>query len=180
MDLPKLHDWLEENNPGNATPVYLAYFGTGSPDYYGIKYNALPFYPDWRLHIPFGYGPGLYVISATLYESVYTLTFGPWNTQFEQKYQLCLREMETYEKAETDPALHAQLLHLHPQKYWDDEFGWFERLRFARLTAWLRHHKPPLANVGYSILIWRLDLNDLQAALLGPPPEINDDPLAHE
>jgi hypothetical protein len=180
MDLPKLHDWLEENNPGNATPVYLAYFGTDSPDYYGIRYNALPFYPDWRPHIPFGYGPGLYVISATLYESVYTLTFGPWNTQFEQKYQLCLREMETYEKAETDPALHTQLLNLHPQKYWDDEFGWFERLRFARLTAWLRHHKPPLANVGYSILIWRLDLNDLQAALLGPPPEINDDPLAHE
>jgi hypothetical protein len=176
MDLPGLQHWLEKNNPGDTTPVYLAYFGTDSPDYYGIKYNALPFYPDWRPHIPFGYGPGLYVISATLYESVYTLTFGPWNTRFEQKYQLCLQEMEAYQAAEKNPALYAQLLKLHPQKYWDDEFGWFERLRFARLTAWLRHHKPtPDANVNYSILIWRLNLADLQAALLGPPPEINDD-----
>jgi hypothetical protein len=178
MDLPALHDWLKQNNPGNSPPVYLAYFGTDSPDYQGIKYNALPFYPDWRPHIPFGYGAGIYAISATLYESVYTLTFGPWNTRFEQKYQFTLKEMESYQESEHNPTLHAQLLRLHPQKYWDDEYGWFEMLRFARLTAWLRHHKPtPLANVNYSILVWQLTVPDLQAALFGPPPEINDDPI---
>jgi hypothetical protein len=178
MDLPGLKSWLEKNNPGNTTPLYLAYFGTSNPEYHGIKYNALPCYPDWRPHVPFGYGPGIYAISATLYESVYTLTFGPWNNNFEQKYQLCLQEMEAYQAGEKNPALHAQLLALHPQKYWDDEFGWFAHLRFARLTAWLRHHKPsPDANVGYSILIWHLSLEDLKSALLGPPPEINDDPV---
>jgi len=178
MDLPGLQHWLIQNNPGNITPVYFAYFGTDSPDYYGIKSNRLPCYPDWRDHVPFAYGPGLYVISATLYESVYTLTFGPWNNLYEQQYQRCLREMETYQAAEKDPELNAQLLKLHPQKYWDDEFGWFERLRFARLTAWLRHHKPtPDAMVGYSLLIWHLELPDLQSALLGPPPEIIDDPV---
>ena len=26
-------------------------------------------------------------------------------------------------------------------------------------------------------MIWRLNLADLQSALLGPPPEINDDPV---
>ncbi len=178
MDLPGLQHWLAQKNPGDVVPLYLAYFGTDSPGYYGIKCNALPWYPDWRPHIPFGYGPGFYAISATLYESVYTLTFGPWNTKFEQKYQLCLKEMAAYEQAEKNPALTEQLLQMHPQSYWDDEFGWFERLRFARLTAWLRHHKPdPDANVGYTILIWRLNLADLRAALLGPPPEINDDPV---
>jgi len=178
MDLPGLARWLEQKNPGNVIPVYLAYFGTDSPEYYGIQYNALPCYPDWRPHIPFGYGPGYYAISATLYESVYTLAFGPWNNQDEQQYQFCLREMETYQATEKDAALHAHLLALHPQQYWDDEFGLFTHLRFARLTAWLRHHKPtPDANVGYSILIWRLNLADLQSALLGPPPEINDDPV---
>jgi len=181
MDLPGLRQWLDKNNPGNTTPVYLAYFGTDSPEQYALKYQALPCYPDWRMHIPFGYGAGYYAISATLYESVYTVTFGPWNNQYEQKYQLCLKEMEAYETAGKNPALLAQLLALHPQKYWDEEFGWFFQLRFARLTAWLRHHKPePGANVGHSILIWRLSLDDLKSALLGPPPEINDDPLVQE
>jgi len=182
MDLPGLARWLKQNNPDQTIPVYLAYFGTDSPEYNALpKYNALPCYPDWRSHIAFGYGPGYYVISATLYESVYTLAFGPWNNEYEQKYQLCLRAMEAYEKTENDPALHAELLEQHPQKYWDEAFGLFAHLRFARLTAWLRHHKPtPDANVGYSLLIWRLGPDDLRSALLGPPPEIIDDPLKAE
>jgi hypothetical protein len=35
----------------------------------------------------------------------------------------------------------------------------------------------PDANVGYSLLIRRLSAADLQAALLGPAPEIDDEPL---
>jgi 4-amino-4-deoxy-L-arabinose transferase-like glycosyltransferase len=177
MNLPELKGWLDRNNPGQLNPVYLAYFGTDSPEYYGINSNRLPCYPDWRPHDVFGYGPGLYVISATLFESDYTLTFGPWSTKYEQDYQQYLHLMEVYEPALNDPVLHAQLLQIHPQEYWDDAFGIFEKLRFGRLCAWLRHNRPPDANVGYALLIWRLSAADLQAALLGPPPDIDDRPV---
>jgi len=178
MNLPRVKTWLDENNPDNREQVFLAYFGTGSPDYYGIKANRLPSYPDWRPYDAYAYSPGLYIFSATLYESVYTQTFGPWNSEYEQRYQFCLREMQTYEEAQKDPAAHAQLLQLHPQNYWDNEYGSFEKLRFGRLCAWLRHHRPtPDANIGYSIVVFHLQQAELQLALFGPPPEINDDPL---
>jgi hypothetical protein len=174
MNLPGLKKWLDANNTGPREPVFLSYFGTDSPEYYGINANRLPCYPDWRPHEVFGYAPGLYVISATLLESDYTVTFGPWCTKYEQLYQTTLRNMELYEPATRDPLVHAQLLKIHPQQYWDDNFTLFESLRFGRLCAWLRHHRPPDANVGYSLLIWRLNLLELKDALLGPPPEIDD------
>lgn len=178
MDLPGVKKWLDQNNPGQREPVFLAYFGTDSVEYQGIAANRLPCYPDWRPYETFGYAPGLYIISATLYESVYTATFGPWNTEYEQNYQSTLRNILAYEEARNDPRRLGELLKLHPQDFWDKEYGWFEKWRFGRLCAWLRHHRPtPNATVGHSILIWRLEGQELTDALLGPPAEIDDSPL---
>ncbi len=178
MDLPKVKQWLDKHDPDNREPVYLAYFGTDSPDYHGIVSFRLPGNPDWRPYDVFPYAPGFYVISATLYESVYTVTFGPWNSEFEDRYQYSLKNILAYEAARNDPAKLAELLRQHPQKFWDDEYGGLEKFRFGRLCAWLRHHRPvPDAAIGHSILIWHLDAKDIEAALLGPPPEIDDSPL---
>jgi 4-amino-4-deoxy-L-arabinose transferase-like glycosyltransferase len=177
MNLPGLKTWLDRNNPGGREPVYLAYFGTDNPEYQGISSNRLPGYPDWRVRNVFPYGPGIYAISATLFESDYTATFGPWSTGYEQDFQKYLKDVQIYEPALRDPAYHEQLLKLHPQAEWDAAFGWFDVFRFGRLCAWLRHHRPPDATIGYSLLIWRLSGEDLQAAMLGPAPEIDDRPL---
>lgn len=178
MDLPGVKKWLDKHDPGNREPVYLAYFGTDSPDYYGIKSFRLPGNPDWRPYDVYPYAPGYYVFSATLYESVYTVTFGPWNSEFEQRYQYALKNILAYQAARNDPAKMAELLKEHPQKFWDDEYGGLEKFRFGRLCAWLRHHRPvPDAIVGYSMLIWHLNAQDIKDALLGPPPEIDDTPL---
>jgi hypothetical protein len=178
MDLPGTKKWLDENNPGNREQVFFAYFGTDSPDYQGIQSHRLPGYPDWRSPKVFPLAPGIYAISATLYQSVYTLTFGPWNTEYEARYQNALRNVLAYEAASKDPAKLAAILHIHPEQFWDNEYDWFEKLRFGRLCAWLRHRRPvPDASVGYSILIWRLNVQELQDALFAPPVEINDSPL---
>ncbi len=178
MDLPGLEKWLAKNNPGNREQVYLAYFGIDSPDYHGIKAERLPSYPDWRPYETFGLGPGIYAISATLFESVYSASFGPWNTEYEQHYQSTLHNILTFDRARQDPYRMDALLEEHPQEFWNTEYDWFEKLRFARLCAWLRHHRPvPNADIGYSILIWRLSPQDLEQALLGPPAEIDDSPL---
>lgn len=178
MDLPGVKKWLDKNNPNYRDPVYLAYFGTDSPEYQGIRTHRLPGNPEWRDAEVFPYSPGIYVISATLYESLYEITFGPWNSEYEEIYQSSLRNVLMYEASNRDPVKLASLLQLHPQKYWDNEYGKLEQLRFGRLCAWLRHfHPTPDAAPGYSILIWRLNQQDLQSALFGPPAEIDDSPL---
>ncbi len=175
MDLPGVKKWLDENNPKNHDKVFLAYFGTDSPEYNGIIANRLPSAPDWRAVVPFPYAHGIYIISATLFESDYTYYFGPWNTEYEKRYQSALGNVLKYEATNTNPDRRAELLKAHPPQFWNDEYSHFEKLRFGRLCAWLRIHRPsPDANVGYSILIWRLDVNDLEEAMFGPPPEIDD------
>jgi hypothetical protein len=175
MDLPGLKRWLDAHNPAGREPVFLAYFGTDSPDYYGIKCKRLPGFFDWRPREVYGLEPGIYAISATLLQSTYTDTFGPWNSGYEQWYQSTLHNLQTLERTARDPQEREALLKKHPPAFWDHQYDAFEKLRFGRLCAWLRHHGVPDDNVGHSILIWRLDAADLHQALFGPPAEMDDD-----
>jgi 4-amino-4-deoxy-L-arabinose transferase-like glycosyltransferase len=175
MDLPGLKHWLDEHNPGSREAVFLAYFGTDSPDYYGIKCKRLPGFFDWRTRDVFPLAPGIYAISATLLQSTYTDTFGPWNSGYEQRYQSTLHNLQTLERTAKDPQERETLLKKHPPAFWDHQYDAFEKLRFGRLCAWLRHHGAPDDNVGHSILIWRLDAAHLRDALFGPPAELDDD-----
>jgi len=177
MDLPALKQWLDKHNPGGHEPVYLSYFGTDSPDYYGIKAHRLPGFFDWRPREYFELTPGLYAISATLLQTVYTPTFGPWNKVYERDYQDIRRNLEVFAATEGRPAERAALLKTYPQAAWEREYAAFEQLRIGRLRAWLRHHGDPPASVGYTILIWRLDAAALRAALDGPPVELADQPI---
>ena len=179
MDLPGLRRWLDGQNPGGREPVFLAYFGTDSPDYYGIKCLRLPGFFDWRPRQVYQLTPGIYAISATLLESVYTNTFGPWNSAYEQRYQNTLHNLQILEHAALDPRKVDALLKEYPPAFWDSQYDAFEKLRFGRLCAWLRHHGAPDDNVGHSILIWRLDAAHLREALLGPTAELNDELVPH-
>jgi len=169
MDLPGLKRWLDVHNPEDREPVYLAYFGTGSPDYYGIRSQRLPGFVDWRRPGYFPLGPGIYAISATLLESDVPPTFGPWNPTYEQLYQRAAHDAEEWAQGQSDPKLKAQLLRRQPEAAWTAHLVDLDHLRFGRLCAWLRQRRPPDAMVGYSILIWRLSSEDLQAALTAPP-----------
>ena len=57
------------------------------------------------------------------------------------------------------------------------EYSTYEKLRFGRLCAWLRAKRPPDDEIGYALLIWRLDVAEITAALLGPPAELAEAPL---
>ncbi len=46
-----------------------------------------------------------------------------------------------------------------------------QRLRFARLCAYLRKREP-IANLGNSILVFQLKQRELEQALYGPPAEL--------
>lgn len=173
MDLPELKTWLDRNNRARDA-VFLAYFGTDDPNHYGIVARRLPGFFEPPPHAAYPLAPGIYAISASLVQSVYTRPFGPWNRTYEQAYQVRLSFIQQYEKAAKDPKRKAALLAQHPIKFWDEQYLEFERLRFARLCAWLRHHQVPDAEVGHAILIWRLGTADLTDAVFGPPPELID------
>lgn len=139
QDLPALHDWLTENRrPGE--PVYLSYFGSAWPPHYGVR--PTHFLPAMYIARPplqrYEYVPGLYCVSATSLAEVYSGFPGPWRNEWEQLFQSSSRDSEI-----------------------------FDRVRFARLCKYLQR-RPPEANAGYSILIFRLGEDELKAALAGP------------
>jgi len=163
MDLPELKTWLNQHNPKNRDVFYLAYFGTDNPDYYNIKSTRLPSFPAWEAEGKYDMLPGIYAISATLYQGFYIGAEGPWNSSYEAVYQKCLLELRRYNTGVKTPEQMAVLL---------KEYDLFKKLRFNRLCAWLRHNRQPDDNVGHSILIWRLTQKEIDEALYGSPAEL--------
>lgn len=137
--LPALRDWLAANRrPGE--PVYLSYFGNAWPPHYGVR-------PTWFLPAvniarpaqgPYDYVPGLYCLSASSLAEIYSDCNGPWRPQWEALLN--------------DPGTDA---------------GLRELLRFTRLCRYLQS-RPPDAQAGYAILIYRLDAREIAEALHGP------------
>ncbi len=150
-----------------AAPAYLAYFGSGDPAYEGIRATLLPGLPDFRESRPWRpLGPGVYAISATLLQHVYSDVRGPWTAAWEQEF-VQLRALETTLLAfRRDPVRRAELLAAVPGPGWENAWKRYEILRFARLCHYLRIRGPD-ASVGHSILIFRLGDEEFRAALGG-------------
>ena len=165
QDLPGLRKWLSAN--ARDERVFLSYFGTGDPVHEGIRATALPALPEvgtarrWhRLE------PGVYAVSATMLQQVYSRHRGPWTAGFEAEFQ-GLRELESdFLAFQDDPARREELLTKAPREKW--RAGWtnYESLRFARLCHYLRL-KQPAAMIGYSILVYRLDAAEIAATTGG-------------
>jgi hypothetical protein len=173
QDLPGLKEWLDREGlqrPGHV-PVYLSYFGSSHPEYYRIDAFDLPGFPDrWTARFPPPLTGGVYAISATMLQAVYLLEApGAWTPEYEKRYQDALYNLRLYDSTRVDPAARAALRRQTGDEFWIKMFHLFERLRFARLAAYLRTREPE-ANVGYSILIYRLTDEEVARAVAGPPP----------
>ena len=166
QDLPGLKAWLAGNTrPGED--VYLAYFGTGEPLYYGINAKRLPFINGFHEDEPYvALGPGLYCVGATMLEQVYSNYHGPWTRELENDYQFLRTFEPMFQAYWTDPAARARLdKEVAPEK-WTTSRDRFQHLRFSRLCYCLRARKPD-AMIGYSIFVYRLTAADVAAATGG-------------
>lgn len=166
QDLPGLKTWLETN--AGAAPVFLSYFGTGEPDYYGIRARRLPMVNAFKIPQPYvRLEPGVYCISATMLEHVYSSVRGPWTLAAEKEYQE-LRALEPLFAAFAgDAARRSELLRDATEAQWRRTWTRHDQLRFARLCHYLRARSPD-ANIGYSIFIFRLSAEEIAAATAGP------------
>jgi hypothetical protein len=144
--------------------VFLSYFGTGDPRYEGIHATMLPTLPKVGAPRPWhALSPGVYAISATMLQHVYSPVRGEWTLELEVEYQR-LR-----------PAESAMLQHQAnpgsaPDQNWDVVWSRYETLRFARLCHYLRARRAD-ASIGHSIRIYRLTEPELRGAVGGTAQE---------
>jgi hypothetical protein len=171
QDLPTLRRWLDRHR-GPDEPVYLAYFGTGMPQTYGIDAAQLFMHFDWNKRELPPLRAGLYCISATLH--VQTPFFGPWCVPFEEEYQRTRAAYQRWEASAPDERAH--LLASEGPAAWQRTLSIYRVLRFVRLCAALRQREPD-ADAGYSILIYRLTAEEIAHALDGPPAELQPNAL---
>lgn len=168
QDLPGLKKWLADNRrPGE--PLYLSYFGTSEPAYYGIESVHMLMLPDFdRPHPWHWFAPGLYAISATMLQHVYMPDRGDWTRENERQYQEMRLNDANFRALKASPNGHPELMQDITPAQWSKAWTLYERLRFARLCHYLRHRQPD-GTAGYSILIYRLTKAELDAALEGDP-----------
>jgi hypothetical protein len=168
QDLARVKPWLDAHNPGpNPQPVFLFYFGSGEPAYYGIQARQMPFAGGLKATLPFArFEGGIYVVSATNLANVYSPYSGPWTSQWENEYQE-LRALEpVFEEYIRNPERRARLERDLPAERWQRGMERYDGLRFARLCHYLRVRGPD-AMLGYSILIYRLGAPEVAAATGG-------------
>jgi hypothetical protein len=168
QDLPSLHQWLTKNVPlASGVPVYLSYFGTGDPKFYGIDAQLLPGYYDVSPAQTFPLQGGVYCLSATMLQGVYSTFHQPWTPANETSYGRAQAEINRWHSTFNNPVARKYLLQERGEAYWAACIQIYGDLRLARLCAYLRH-RPPDDEVGYSILIFRLSTKEVQQALGDP------------
>jgi hypothetical protein len=173
QDLPSLSRWLDAHNPpgpGRRT-VYLAYFGSGSASYYGIRAVGLPLLTARGPGVAPLEG-GIYCVSATNLQSVYARFLGPWNRKYEGRYAEVRNELRRLGLLATDGSGTTRPVSGESESV-RDAVEEFTALRSARLMAYLRHRKP-YDEVAYSLLIFVLTDEEVRDALEGPPRELED------
>lgn len=166
QDLPALKDWLDREGLQRADGVYLSYFGTARPEYYGIQATQLAGFID-RRPPPAGPPPplrgGIYCVSATVLDVIGQMFYKP---DYEGNYKAAVTNAGIFAATAGNDAARAALIRETGEAYWRQLFTQLDQLRVGRLTAFLRRRQPD-AMVGYSILIYRLSDADVEQALTG-------------
>ncbi|HEX4413726.1 MAG TPA: glycosyltransferase family 39 protein [Lacipirellulaceae bacterium] len=176
QDLPALKKWLFDVGLVGSTEsrTYLSYFGTGSPEYYGITATKLPCFFDWGPpSLPEPLQPGTYCVSATMLQNIYTRFFGRWTNKYEATYRELGERVNVFLRG--DQATRAKLVATAGGPYWLDVFRDFQQARLARLTSYLRGREPDF-EINNTILIYGLSDEQLRAALEEPLPEMINSP----
>jgi hypothetical protein len=109
----------------------------------------------------------LYCISATLLQQVYSPIPKVWTEELEREFQRLRASDVLFERYWTDPHARVELERSATPEEWRRAWNRYDQLRFARLCHYLRLRGPD-AMVGYSILIFRLTADEVDATMNGP------------
>ncbi|MBU2488463.1 MAG: glycosyltransferase family 39 protein [Proteobacteria bacterium] len=184
QDLPALKEWLDRDlGPDNTSvPVYLAYFGSASPMHYGLDPYFLPSYSSAAVYDPrsrpepWKLTGGIFCLSSTLLQQVYTDTFGRWCEPYDRAFRISRFVFLRWLDSLKDPAAAQALIQeMGGEERVREVLDDYKRLRFGRLCHALRKRKPD-GFAGYSILIYRVYYQDLEQILAAPAGNLPQDP----
>lgn len=166
QNLPRLATWLQAHRqPGE--PVYVSIFGTDDPFYHGIKAEELsPIYSFGRARRWVELEPGLYCVSATMLQDVYSPYAGPWTVEREVNYRRLLRMMRAELASGTRTTELGEFGEGPGHLMWN-----LDRARFARLCFYLRERRPD-ASIGHSIFVFRLSAEEIRVTVDGTLTEL--------
>jgi hypothetical protein len=158
QNVPRLAKWLNDNRaPGER--VYVSMFGSDDIYYHGIQAEELaPYFNFGRGRRLEDLSAGIYCISATMLQDVYSPFSGSWTNEREALYQklrdqIGPKAMRENVSPPREPFTEREL-----------EMLWIlERARFARLANYLRLREPT-AVIDHSIFIFRLSAEEIVGA----------------
>jgi 4-amino-4-deoxy-L-arabinose transferase-like glycosyltransferase len=159
QDAPALAEWLaRERKPGEA--VYFNIFGLRRPAAYGIMGTEMaPGYSDMpRRWVE--WGAGIYAVSATMLQDVYSPFTGRWDAQKESNFQALSSSARAGRAADPESALIGTEWAVG-NNYWT-----LERLQFARLVNYLRLRRPD-AVLAHTVFVHRLTAEEAQTIVAG-------------
>ena len=176
QSLPQVSRWLARRAArGDTSRIHFSYFGSSDLGHYGINDRTavlLPQYYDTRRIQPYPFAPGTYVISTTMLNGIYAgCCFGPWRPTYEARYQERWQDMRRLQEILRDPATTRAVMGSGEADRWKDLINEFDYLRFSRLCAYLRRRGPD-ERITHGMLVYELSVEELQAALAGPPAEL--------
>ncbi|MEI6862450.1 MAG: hypothetical protein WCL04_09395, partial [Verrucomicrobiota bacterium] len=172
QDLPGLKAWLDIHARGEK--VFISYFGSGDPEFEGIHATRVADnHFDLRPHptVPLMTG-GVWCLSATMLHRSYSNVRGPWSQAYENEYERLtgwLHHLVQQPKGEPPTATDGTPL---TTKQISDNLFDLEQLRFARLCHFLQLRQPD-ADIGHTILIYRLSDAEVSLALFADLPLLN-------
>lgn len=162
QDVPALAAWLQRERR-DGEPLYYNVFGQRRLEDFGIEGVQLaPGFTE-RARPWVEWGPGLYAISATMLQDVYSPLAGPWDAQRERNFQYLSRTSRA-QRAQ-DPSTGV----IPIDAVVGDNYYTLERLQFARLVNYLRLRSPE-AQLGYTIFVHRLSAAEAEVITAGDTP----------
>jgi hypothetical protein len=175
QDVDELRRWLQDQGLEDSedTPVYLSYFGSADPLFHGVKARRLTSFYDWpsfrdqwRDVAPaLELRPGTYLISATMIQRSWLADPRAWNRELEARYRAARAELEPDGRMLSDAVASEGLLGADASER--EALLALRELRFMRLASYLLARREPNETIGHSILVYRLDQGDVDAAVDG-------------
>ncbi len=159
--LPELAAWLRQHRRPDER-VYISYFGTDDPFYEGIAATELsPYYAYGRQRRWVELHAGIYCVSATMLQDVYSVVGGAWTMAREDTYVHLRQQMRSDLAAGKRSPVFAEFGTGPNAPLWS-----LDRLRFARLCLYLRVRRPDTV-IGYNQFVFRLDAREVHVVVDG-------------
>jgi len=162
QDLPALVDWTRENRRDGEV-LYYNVFGQRRASAFGLQgIEISPGYAE-RERPWVEWGAGLYALSATSLQDVYSPFAGGWDAQKESNFQLLSQGARAQRARDPSTAV------IGISSTLGSNYRTLERLQFARLTNYLRLREPE-AQLNYTIFVYRLSEAEARVITSGDTP----------